>query len=262
MIAAPAVKEISQLPVLQAEDLGVSFTYAGVTKQVIAGLDLSIAAGEFTVIMGPSGAGKSTLLYAISGMSGAQDGRVLLGGENLTALDAAGLADLRRNHCGFVFQQVHLLDHMSVLDNVLIAGFQTKTPRREVVKKAEDLLVDVGLDRPTQDKFPTMLSGGEAQRAAMIRAIINDPAVVFADEPTGALNSESGAKVLDLLSGLHADGQTVVMVTHDVRSALRGDRICYLCDGKIRGELDLGRWHGEDDDRRRRLTDFLTEMGW
>lgn len=248
--------------VIATRKLSKTFSVNGVQQHVLKNVDLSIRRSEFTVIMGPSGAGKSTLMYTLSGMDQPTLGSICFDGELISGYSADRLARFRRQHCGFVFQQVHLLDWLTVMDNALAIGRLSGRPRREVVAAAERYFDLVGLDAASRNKFPSMLSGGEAQRAALVRALINDPAVLFADEPTGQLNSRSSVAVLDLLSTVADAGQTVVMVTHDVRSALRGQRILYLRDGSIQGELDLGRWRADDAARQERLTAFLANMGW
>ncbi|MGC5628668.1 ABC transporter ATP-binding protein [Georgenia sp. Z1344] len=248
--------------VIVARRLSTTFSRDGVQQHVLKNLDLTIRRGDLTVIMGPSGAGKSTLLYALSGMDRPSLGTVTMAGTEISSLGQDRLARFRRRHCGFVFQQVHLLDGLSVLDNVLAVGLLVDRDRRRVTARARELLEQVGLAPADHDKLPSMLSGGEAQRAAVVRALVNSPDVVFADEPTGALNTALGGRVLDQLTEVNAGGQTIVMVTHDTRSALRGNRILYLRDGTIDGELELGRWTGDDDARRERLTAFLTDLGW
>ena len=254
--------------VITTERLSKTFSHQGLQQHVLKNLDLAIYAGDFTVIMGPSGAGKSTLLYALSGMDTPTLGSITFDGEEISRYAPDKLAVFRRRRCGFVFQQIHLLDSLSLMDNAMAVGLLTQRRRDVVRRHAADLFDRVGLDDATRQKFPSMVSGGEAQRAAVVRAMMNAPAILFADEPTGQLNSEYGQRVLDLLTMLHGDGQSIVMVTHDLRSALRGSRILYLRDGAIQGELDLGRYHPDADarharhDRHDRLTGFLAEMGW
>ena len=245
--------------VVTTDRLSKSFSVGGTQQHVLRNLDLEIAAGSFTVIMGPSGAGKSTLLYALSGLDRPTLGTVRLDGTDLTALSEDGLARFRRSHCGFVFQQVHLLDSLTVLENLLAVGLLVSRDRAAVVEHARSLLRRVDLPERDWGKAPATLSGGEAQRAAIARALMNRPSVVFADEPTGQLGSEHSAAVLDLLGDVHADGQTIVMVTHDVRSAARGDRVLYLRDGHVCAECSLT---GTTDQRAQALTSFLTGMGW
>ena len=247
------------IPVVTTDKLSKSFSVGGSQQHVLRNLDLAVDEGSFTVIMGPSGAGKSTLLYALSGLDRPTLGTVRLGGTRLTELKEDALARFRRGHCGFVFQQVHLLDSLSVLENLLAVGLLISRDRSAVTARARSLLERVNLPERDWSKVPTMLSGGEAQRVAIARALMNHPTVVFADEPTGQLHSEHSTAVLDLLSEVHEDGQTIVMVTHDVRSAARADRVLYLRDGRIADECALA---GAADQRTERLTAFLAGMGW
>jgi putative ABC transport system ATP-binding protein len=201
-------------------------------------------------------------LYALSGMDTPTLGEITFGGEELSGKSSDKLALFRRRNCGFVFQQMYLCDNMSLMDNVMASGLLVDKNRRSVAARARKLFSDVGLSERDLRKFPAQLSGGEAQRGAVVRALINEPAVLFADEPTGALNSTSGEAVLDLLTAANRNGQSVVMVTHDLRSALRGGRVLYLKDGVICGECALGAYAAEDEIRREKLQGFLTGMGW
>jgi putative ABC transport system ATP-binding protein len=182
--------------------------------------------------------------------------------QEISKLSNDKLAVFRRLNCGFVFQQMFLLDNMSILDNILASGLLVSSNRRAIAARAKDLLKQVGLEEAIWGKFPTQLSGGEAQRAAIVRALINQPKVVFADEPTGALNSAAGKAVLDVLSQANDNGQSIIMVTHDLKSARRGNRILYMRDGVIHGVCDLGRYVSGDRERHNKLQAFLTEMGW
>lgn len=247
---------------LETEKLSKSFSGEGVLQHVLRNIDLTLYQGDFTVIMGASGAGKSTLLYALSGMDTPTLGTIRYGNQVLSDLSIDALALFRRQVCGFVFQQIYLLDTMNVMDNVLVAGLLVSKDKKAVVKRAMELFAAVGISKEAQQKFPTQLSGGEAQRVGIVRALINHPAILFADEPTGALNSKTGLDVLDTLSAFHRQGQSIVMVTHDLRSALRGNRILYLKDGVILGECELGTYTQEDAQRTQRLNQFLGEMGW
>ncbi len=212
--------------------------------------------------MGASGAGKSTLLYALSGMDTPTLGRITFGEKVISDLSQDGLAVFRREHCGFVFQQIYLIDGMSVMDNVLSAGLLVSRDKKALIRRAKELFAAVDISEETQQKFPTQISGGEAQRVGIVRALINSPEILFADEPTGALNSKTGLDVLDTLTRFNEQGQSVVMVTHDMRSARRGNRILYLKDGVILGECDLGRYVHGDRQRHEKLSEFLKEMGW
>lgn len=248
--------------ILTAKDLCKTFSNESVQQHVLKNLNLSIEKGDFTVIMGNSGSGKSTLLYALSGMDRPTLGSISYQGEEISKYSNDKLAVFRRNHCGFVFQQNYLNDSMSVLDNVMICGLLMSKDRKKVADKAKKLLTQVGLSEQTFNKFPTQLSGGEKQRVAVVRGIINEPEILFADEPTGALNSQNTENVLNVFTELHKKGQSIVMVTHDMRSARRANRILYLKDGIITGELHLGTYQSGDKERHDKLRHFLQEMGW
>lgn len=247
---------------LKTDNLSKSFSTGGALQHVLKNIDLELYKGDFTVIMGASGAGKSTLLYALSGMDTPTLGTITFAGKEISGYSPDRLAVFRREHCGFVFQQIYLIDGMSVMDNVLSAGLLVNKNRKALLERAGKLFQAVGISGETQKKFPTQISGGEAQRAGIVRGLINNPEILFADEPTGALNSKTGLDVLDTLTRFNEQGQSVVMVTHDMRSARRGNRILYLKDGVILGECGLGRYVGKDPDRHRKLSAFLEEMGW
>lgn len=249
--------------ILKTEKLCKTFSTSGIQQHVLKNLDIHLVEDDFTIIMGSSGSGKSTLLYAISGMDKPTLGDINFAGENLSKFNNDQLAVFRRNHCGFVFQQIYLLDNMSVLDNVLASGMLVSKNKCELVKKAKELLKQVGMDEGSWSKFPAQLSGGEAQRVGIVRALINSPKILFADEPTGALNSASSERVLDVFTNVNRNGQSVVMVTHDIQTALRGNRILYLRDGVICGDLQLGAYSEKENDKRQaKLKCFLAEMGW
>ncbi len=249
--------------ILKTEKLCKSFSNGGVQQHVIKNLDLEIREGDFTVIMGSSGSGKSTLLYALSGMDKPNMGKVIFGETEIQEYSNDELAIFRRGNCGFVFQSVYLIDNQTVLDNVLTAALIVRKNSPELVKKAKELLLKTGLNEEDFKKYPNQLSGGEAQRVGIVRAIINDPKILFADEPTGQLNSASSRDVLDIFSEVHKNGQSIVMVTHDIKTALRGTRVLYLRDGGIVGDYAMD-VYGEDDVKARRagLSGFLEEMGW
>ncbi len=247
---------------LKTEKLCKTFSNGGQQQHVLKNIDLELYKGDFTVIMGASGAGKSTLLYALSGMDTPSLGAITFGDKVISDLSQDELAVFRRDHCGFVFQQIYLIDGMSVTDNVLSAGLLVNKDKKTLVAKAKELFAAVDISEETQKKFPTQISGGEAQRVGIVRALINGPEILFADEPTGALNSKTGLDVLDTLTKFNEQGQSVVMVTHDMRSARRGNRILYLKDGVVLGECDLGKYSHGDTARHEKLSAFLKDMGW
>lgn len=248
--------------ILTAKDLCKTFSNGSVQQHVLKNLNLSVIKGDFTVIMGNSGSGKSTLLYALSGMDRPTLGSIRYREEEISKYNNDKLALFRRKHCGFIFQQNYLNDTMSVLDNVMVSGLLVTKDRKALAAQAKKLLKKAGVNENVFNKFPTQLSGGEQQRVAMVRGIINTPEILFADEPTGALNSGNTEKVLNILTELNRNGQSIVMVTHDMKSARRGNRVLYLKDGVISGELILGTYTSGDRKRHDKLRDFLQEMGW
>lgn len=248
--------------IIKTDKLSKSFSIGGRQQHILKNLDLEIYKGDFTVIMGSSGAGKSTLLYALSGMDQPSLGSIQYAGKEITKMNDDQLAVFRRKHCGFIFQQIHLVDSMSIMDNAISTGMLTGQKQKDLKKKAGKLFERVGITEAMTGKFPSQLSGGEAQRAAMVRAVINDPDVVFADEPTGALNSAGVKAVLDVLTEINRAGQSVVMVTHDIKSARRANRIIYLRDGGVMGECNPGEYVSGDKARHEKIRKFLEDMGW
>ena len=248
--------------IIETKKLCKTFSNGGIQQHVLKNIDLEIYEGDFTIIMGASGAGKSTLLYSLSGMDKPTLGSVSFDGTEITKMNTDELAVFRRSNCGFVFQQVYLVDSMSVLDNIMAAGLLIYKDKKVLAKKAGELLKAVNIDETLWGKFPTQISGGEAQRVGIARSLINDPKLVFADEPTGALNSQTGKAVLDTLTKFNEKGQSIVMVTHDINSARRGNRILYVKDGEIAGECLLGKYVTGDKERHQKLSDFLAKMGW
>lgn len=247
---------------IETEKLCKTFSSGGQQQHVLKNLDLKIYEGEFTVIMGASGSGKSTLLYALSGMDQPSLGQVRYGDSVISTMSVSETAVFRRKNCGFVFQQIHLLENMNVMDNILAAGLLVSGNKKAVTARAKELLAAAGISAADYEKFPAQLSGGEAQRVGIVRALINEPPIVFADEPTGALNSAYGTQVLDTLSEVNRRGQTMVVVTHDIRTARRAERILYLKDGMVYGECHLGLYESGNKERHRKLREFLSEMGW
>ncbi len=247
--------------ILSTKLLCKSFSNGGTQQHVLKNLDIEIYDGDFTIIMGSSGSGKSTLLYALSSMDKPTLGEVFFDGREISKLSNDKLAVFRRDNCGFVFQQIYLNPSMSVMDNILVSGYLVNKNHKEVLSRAKKLLQLVGIGEGSYNKFAAQLSGGEAQRVGIVRSLINNPRIVFADEPTGALNSSSSKAVLDIMSEVNNNGQSIVMVTHDLKTACRGNRILYLRDGVIENELLLERYQ-DDSSRIKRIQAFLEEMGW
>lgn len=249
--------------ILHTDKLCKSFSNGGLQQHVLKNMDISIYKGDFTVIMGASGSGKSTLLYALSGMDRPTLGKIYFGEKDISKYSNDELALFRRKHCGFVFQSIYLLESMSVFDNIMTGALVAQKNSKQLVEKVKKLLMQVGLEEKIWTKFPNQLSGGECQRVGIVRAIINDPQIVFADEPTGALNSASSTDVLDVFTRVNEEGQSIVMVTHDIKTALRGNRIIYVRDGYIVGDLKMPAFDKKNIElRREKLQSFLVEMGW
>ncbi len=243
------------------EGLAITKSFSQGVK-VLDGIDIEVYEGDFTVIMGSSGAGKSTLLYSLSGMDRPSGGSVFFRGEEITGCTERQMASLRADEFGFVFQKTHLVTSLSLYENILLAGYLSgKLTEAEARKRTGALITQMDLGE-AKNRLPSAVSGGEAQRAAVARAVIGMPSILFADEPTGALNRKNSEEVMNILSSLAAQGQSVLLVTHDTQAALHGNRILYLEDGKIIGELELGAYNGAEREREDKLTGWLTSMRW
>lgn len=250
--------------VIETRDLCKTYIVNKQSNNVLQNVNLKVEEGEFVSVMGPSGSGKSTLLYTVSGMDKVTAGSVLFDGEEISSMKEKELINLRLIKMGFVFQQMYMMKKLSVLDNIVLPGFQAKIKSREEVRKdAEELMRKLGIIDES-DREITEVSGGQLQRACLCRALINHPKVIFADEPTGALNSKASGEVMDRLLDANRMGTTILMVTHSERVASISDKIIYLVDGNIQGELKLGKMNvGEDAvSRERKLRKWLEEMGW
>jgi putative ABC transport system ATP-binding protein len=207
--------------------------------RALRGVDLDVASGEFVAIMGPSGCGKSTMLNLVAGLDVADEGEISIDGEVITGRDEDWLARMRRRHIGMVFQFFNLLEGMTALENVTLPAVIAGTKRKPAESRARDLLDLLGLGDKTGE-MPSVLSGGQRQRLAIARALANEPTLLLADEPTGALDSDGGREVLELFRRLHADGQTIVMVTHSDEVAAGADRIVTMRDGRVEGQATAG----------------------
>lgn len=249
--------------ILSAKGLCKSFAHNGGQLHVLSHVDLDLYEGDFTVIMGASGSGKSTLLYALSGMDRATAGEIIYNGSDLVKMKEKELAKLRYTDFGFIFQQMHLVSNLTLFENVAVPGYLNKNhSAKEVRQRSDELLEQMSVSH-IKTHLPAQVSGGEQQRCAVARAVVNSPRLLFADEPTGALNRKNTTDVLNLLTELNHDGQSVLMVTHDMRAALRANRILYLEDGKIVGELTLPPYHPEEEkSRETQVNAWLTSLEW
>jgi putative ABC transport system ATP-binding protein len=224
-------------PLIEIFNLQKHYQMGNYTVRALDGIDLTIKENTFTVVMGPSGSGKSTLLYLLGGLDRPTQGRILVNGQEINALDENALAIYRRRTVGFIFQSFNLVQSFSALDNVSFPLRFAKISRRQRNQQGEELLNRVGLsDRAHHN--PTELSGGQQQRVAIARALVNDPKIILADEPTGNLDTASGSSIMRVLSDLHQSGRTIMVVTHDQRMKSFATHVLYLLDGKIVSEAD------------------------
>jgi putative ABC transport system ATP-binding protein len=226
--------------VLRTRRLRKTFESEGIPVRALRSVDLTVEAGEFVAITGPSGCGKSTLLNLVAGLDSPTDGEIVLAGIPLSDRDENERARLRRAHIGIVFQFFNVLEDMSVLDNVALSAAIAGASRRQAETRARDLLDLLGLGVKTSD-MPAVLSGGQRQRLAIARALANEPTLLLADEPTGALDSEGGHEVLELFRRLHTDGQTILLVTHDREVAGGADRTVAMRDGRLENAAEWAR---------------------
>ncbi len=249
--------------ILRAKNVCKSFYQGSEETQILKSVTTDIYEGDFTVIMGASGAGKSTLLYALSGMDSITSGEVIFKEQKINNFSEKEQAVLRAKQFGFIFQQMHLVSNLTLFENIAVAGYAGESKNiKDIQEKTMKWLQQMNIDG-VKNHLPSQVSGGEAQRAAIARAMINNPQLIFGDELTGALNKSSSEEVLNLLTGFNKNGQSILMVTHDIKAAIRGNRILYLEDGKILDELDLAAYQ-EDNAKTReaKVNDWLTALQW
>ncbi|HAG13397.1 MAG TPA: ABC transporter ATP-binding protein [Ruminococcus sp.] len=251
--------------ILQAKGVRKVYTSSGgQNTEILKGIDLEIRKGEFVAIMGQSGSGKSTLLYCISGMDPVTGGSVLYNGKELQKLDDDEISRVRLLEMGFVFQQSYMLKDFTIKENIMLPALKAgKISKEQAAKEVRSRMEQVGIAH-IADSDITQVSGGQLQRAAICRALVNQPAVLFADEPTGALNTKSTGEIMEIFNQVNRDGTTIVMVTHDGKVAARADRVIYLEDGQLRQEYRLGTWNtaAELPERETKLFQWLRQNGF
>ncbi len=253
--------------VLQTKGLCKTYIVNKRQNNVLKNIDLTINEGEMVAIMGPSGSGKSTLLYCVSGMDRVTAGEVLFGGKDTSKLSEKAMARLRLDEMGFIFQQMYMMKNLSVLDNIILPAVKSKKnteSRKKTEERGRALMRRLGIDDVGENDI-NEVSGGQLQRACIARSMINSPKMIFADEPTGALNRSSSDEVMKELISLNNDGTTIMCVTHDTKVAAKCSRVLYIMDGGIVGEKELGHFGGSDTElrsRERDLNNWLMEQGW
>lgn len=252
--------------ILEVKDLCKTYILNKRQNNVLRNVNFSVAPGEMVAVMGPSGSGKSTLLYTVSGMDTLTAGDVLFDGKSIAKMNQRELADLRLDNMGFVFQQMYMLKNLSIMDNIMLPSCQSKKikeSRSEKAERAKELMRRQGIIE-VADSGIDEVSGGQLQRACLCRSLVNQPKMIFADEPTGALNRAASDEVMDMLGAVNRDGTTVMLVTHDVKVAARCTRVMYIVDGNIKGEYNLDVYDGQSSlrDRERAINNWLMEMGW
>jgi len=253
---------------LKVNDLCKTYVVNKRQNHVLRNVNLTIEQGELVAVMGPSGSGKTTLLYMVSGMDSVTSGRIDFFGRNIASLRSNESSQVRLCEMGFVFQQMYMLKNLSVADNILLPAYQVSgkkrtAKRREKDELARSLMHKMGISDIAENDI-TEVSGGQLQRACICRSLINNPKMIFADEPTGSLNKQSSGEVMGELVRVNREGTTVMLVTHDVRVASKCDRVLYIIDGQINGDRYLGKYEGDHTlrDRERDVNNWLLDLGW
>jgi putative ABC transport system ATP-binding protein len=254
--------------ILEVRDLCKTYIVNKRQNNVLRNVNFRMEEGEFVSVMGPSGSGKSTMLYTVSGMDHLTAGEVIFSGRSIGGLSDKRMSEVRLNEMGFVFQQMHMLRNLSIYDNIIVSAYhseqgRTKEGRADINERALELMrkleiIDIA------DNDITEVSGGQLQRACICRALMNRPKMLFADEPTGSLNSKASKEVMEELIKLNQEGTTILLVTHDIKVAAKTDKVLYIVDGNIKGEYVLGKFTDDSKrkDREKALNNWLLEMGW
>ena len=252
--------------ILKVKDLCKTYIVNKRQNNVLRNVSFEVGKGEMLAVMGPSGSGKSTLLYTVSGMDTPTSGEVDFCGSDIAKMNAGELSKLRLDRMGFIFQQMYMLKNLTVFDNIVLPAFQSKKnadSKKEKIRKGEALMKKLGIIEIADNDIEEA-SGGQLQRACICRSLINNPQMVFADEPTGALNRSASEEVMEQFVQINREGTTIMLVTHDIRVAAKCSRVMYLVDGTLRGECRLGKCEKAEGtrERERTLTSWLTELGW
>ena len=253
---------------LAVKDLCKTYIVNKRQNNVLRNVNLTVEEGEMVAVMGPSGSGKSTLLYTVSGMDAVTAGRVTFAGQEIVALKPEEVSEIRLKQMGFIFQQMYLLKNLTIYDNIILPAYQAnggtkKRNRAQINERAKELMRKLGIMEIAENDI-TEVSGGQLQRACICRSLINQPRMIFADEPTGALNQQNSKEVMHELNRINREGTTIMLVTHDSKVAAKCDRVLYIEDGNIKGEMILGKFaeNAEIRDRERSLSSWLLNMGW
>lgn len=250
---------------LEVKDICKTYVIDKRQNNVLRNVEFVVDDGEMVAIMGPSGSGKSTLLYSVSGMDNPTSGTVIFDGTDITKLKDDDLATLRLDEMGFIFQQMYMMKNLTILDNIVLPAIQSKKikeTRKEKMERGEELMRKLGIIE-VADNDINEVSGGQLQRAAICRSMINKPKLLFADEPTGALNRTAANEVMNELVKLNKEGTTIMMVTHDSKVAAKCSRILYIVDGNIKGEYDNSNTENDSEKEvERKINNWLLELGW
>lgn len=258
------------MELLTVKDLCKTYIINKRQNNVLRNVNMTVKEGEMVAIMGPSGSGKSTLLYTISGMDHITAGKVEFSGRDISKMKPAEISDLRLDEMGFIFQQMYMLKNLSIYDNIILPAYQSKNGKGKeqhwaINDRAKTLMHKLGIHE-IADNDINEVSGGQLQRACICRSLINQPKIIFADEPTGALNQQTSREVMKELNRINAEGTTIMLVTHDMKVAAKSDRVLYIEDGNIKGEYTFGKYTAQEKEkekeRERKLSNWLMEMGW
>ncbi|RDW17565.1 ABC transporter ATP-binding protein [Oceanobacillus arenosus] len=250
--------------ILEAKDVSKTFVIGDNNQQtILKSINMQMKKGEMVAVMGPSGSGKSTLLYNISGMDRVTSGSVRFNNREISSLSEKNLSNIRLNRMGFIFQDIYLLKNLSIFDNIVLSAYLAKNESRDKInQRALELMKKMGIAELANHDI-TQASGGQLQRVAICRALINQPDIVFGDEPTGALNSKAAADIMKILAEINEAGTTIMLVTHDVKIAAKTERVFYMLDGNIVGENQLGKYKESNNDSQIReeiLSNWLRKM--